>query len=320
MAEVSLDFEHERARALAGIVRPPGEKLLGERVHAGRGLAGADGPGDEQAGVEPLFGDDEPRGPLALARHGRMVRLADHQRGRVVVRRGGPLGQLAPAPEPEEGLQPDPPDREDERAREDDRDAGRGVVPEADGGVDARIVVGDQVKVEVVAGAGERQFERVRARRSDGGTDDGDRRVPHRRSPLPGGIVGTGATRRGGRHGPAHAEPPRCRTRHPKGPGRSRPRPGDPDRHRRSAGRGPTPSRPATCGTRVPHTWAAFPCTSTPMSFSHLRIGNGLRRTALKFGPRRVGSNAIPNGRRWCLRDAGIGADPASRKGGEGSR
>ena len=172
MAEVSFDFEDERARAAAGIVRPPVKQLARKRVHAGGGLAGPDGPDDEHAGVEPLFGDDEPRGPLALARHGGMVRLADHQRGRFVVRRRGPLGQLALAPEPEEGLQPDPPDREDERAREDDCDAGRGVVPEADGGVDARIVVSDQVEIGVVADGGERQFERVRARRSDGGTDE----------------------------------------------------------------------------------------------------------------------------------------------------
>ena len=80
----------------------------------------------------------------------------------------------------------------------------------------------------------------------------------------------------GGRHGLAHAEPTRCRSRHPKGPGRSRPRPGDLDRHRRSGGCGPTPSRTATCGALSPHIRASFPCTSTPMSNSHLRIGNGL--------------------------------------------
>ena len=95
MAKVSFHFEHERARAAAGIVRPPGEKLLGERVHAARGLAGADGPDHEDAGVESLLGDDEPRGPVALSRHGRMVRLADHQRRRVVVRRRWPRGQPA---------------------------------------------------------------------------------------------------------------------------------------------------------------------------------------------------------------------------------
>jgi len=98
--------------------------------------------------------------------------------------------------------------------------------------------------------------------------------------PLPGGTVGTGATRRGGWHGPAHAEPPLCRTGHTEGPGRSRPRPGDPDRHRRSAGRGTTRSRPATYETRVPPARAQFRCTSTSMSNSHLQIGNGLRPPA----------------------------------------
>ncbi len=124
---------------------------------------------------------------------------------------------------------------------------------------------------------------------------------------LPGRIAGQGATRRGGRHGPAHAEPPLCRTGHTEGAGRSRPRPEDPDRHRRSAGRGPTPSRPATCGIHVPHNTAPFRCTSTPTSNSHLWIGNGLRRTALKSGLQKGGANAVPNGCRFqaVLRLAG---------------
>ncbi len=84
--------------------------------------------------------------------------------------------------------------------------------------------------------------------------------------------------------------------------GRSRPRPAEADRHRRSAGRGTTPSRPATCGIHVPHSFAAFRCTSTPTSNSHLRIGNGLRRTALKSGLRKGGANAVPNGCRfWAI-------------------
>ena len=131
---------------------------------------------------------------------------------------------------------------------------------------------------------------------------DGTGPVPARRFAFPHGIAGTGATRRGGRHGLAHAEPPLCRTGHTEGPGRSRPRPGDPDRHRRSAGRGPTPSRPATCGARVPHTRARFPCTSTSMSFSHLWIGNGLPLMALKSGLRKADSGGGVAGRtatRW---------------------
>ena len=194
------------------------------------------------------------------------------------------------------------------------------MVPDADRGVDARIVVGDQVEIGVLAQAGERRADGASGCGADGRADDDERAELHRYFNLPVGIVGTGATRRGGRHGRAHAEPPRCRTRHPEGAGRSRPRPGDPDRHRRSAGRGPTPSRPATCGIHVPHNTAAFPCTSTPMSISHLRIGNGLRSTALKSGLRKGGSTARSNSRRSCLRDVPIGAVPASRRGGEGSR
>ena len=114
----------------------------------------------------------------------------------------------------------------------------------------------------------------------------GRRAVRHRRarpgrgrhgSPLafPHGTAGSGATLRGGCPGCAHPNPPRCPHWASKHPGRSRPRPGDPDRHRRSGGRGTTPSRPATCGALDPHAHAAFPCTSTPMAFSHLWIGNG---------------------------------------------
>ena len=35
---------------------------------------------------------------------------------------------------------------------------------------------------------------------------------------------------------------------------------------------------------RVPHDKAQFPCTSTSMSFSHLRIGNGLRSGGAQIG------------------------------------
>ena len=190
VAEVSFDFEHQRARAAAGIVRLPGEQLAGEGVHARGRLAGADGADDEHAGVEPLLRDDEPGRLFALARHGRVVQLADHHGGRVVRRRVGPAGQPARPPEPEERLQPDPPDRDRERAREHDGDGGPGVVPDAEGGVQGRIVVGDQVERGVVADAGERRLERVGADRPDYGPDDGEGTGPHRLNPLPGGIAG----------------------------------------------------------------------------------------------------------------------------------
>ena len=79
VAEVALDLEHKGAGPAPGPVGLPREELLGERVHAGRGLAGADGADDEHAGVEPRLGNDEPGGPLALARDDGMVQLADRR-------------------------------------------------------------------------------------------------------------------------------------------------------------------------------------------------------------------------------------------------
>ena len=51
---------------------------------------------------------------------------------------------------------------------------------------------------------------------------------------FPPGTDGTGATPGGGWHGRAHADSPRCRSRHAEMGGRSRPRSQAPDRHRRS--------------------------------------------------------------------------------------
>ncbi len=125
-------------------------------------------------------------------------------------------------------------------------------------------------------------------------------------NPLPGGIVGTGVPAGEGGMGVHMPNLPYAAPGIPKGRV-YRPRPGEADRHRRSAGRGTTPSRPATCGTRVPHNTAAFRCTRTSTSNSHLWIGNGLRRTALKSRLQKGGANAVPNGcRSWAiLRPAG---------------
>ena len=104
MAEVALDLEDERGGPALGPAGLPGEELLGERIHAGRGLAGADGTDDEDAGVEPRLGNDEPGGPLALRGDGGMVEFADHERGRLVLGRHGPSRQLAPAAASRPGL------------------------------------------------------------------------------------------------------------------------------------------------------------------------------------------------------------------------
>ena len=151
VTEVALHFEHECARAPAGIIGAPGEDLAGERVHAAAGLAGTDGTHDERAGVESLLGDHEPRRLLALARHGRMVQLADHKRRRFVLGRGGPRGQPAVSPEAEQRMEPDAPDGQRERAGEHDQDGGPCVVPNADGGVQTRVVRRNQVEIRVRA-------------------------------------------------------------------------------------------------------------------------------------------------------------------------
>ena len=213
VAKVALDLEHKGAGPAPGPVGLPREELLGERVHAGGGLAGADRADDEHAGVEPRLGNDEPGGPLALARDDGMVELADHERGRGIVRRGGPDGQAAPAAASCTRLKPHPPDREAHAPGEDDDDGRGRVVPDADHRVKARIVVGDEVQHGVAAHAGERRPERV----SDGGRrseahEYERRRLQHRAGTLPGGIDGSGATP-GGRGQVRKHTCPRTRTR-----------------------------------------------------------------------------------------------------------
>ena len=188
---------------MPGPVGLPREELLGERVHAGGGLAGADGADDEDAGVEPRLGNDEPGGPLALARDDGMVELADHERGRGIVRRGGPGGQAAPAAASCTRLKPHPPDREAHAPGEDDDDGRGRVVPDADHGVKAWVVVGDEVQNRVAAHAGERRPESVagligptpflegsmaRERPQEGG----GQRVKTRRPPHPHQALGLG--------------------------------------------------------------------------------------------------------------------------------
>ena len=164
------------------------------------------------AGVGPLLGNDEPGGPLALARNGRMMELADHERGCVVLGRGGPGGEPAPAAAPCGRLKPHPPDREAHAPGEDDDDGRGRVVPDADHGVKARIVVGDEVQNRVAAHAGERCPESVAGGRSQSGADDGERSRPHRSNTLPGRIDGSGATP-GGRGQVRKHTCPRTRTR-----------------------------------------------------------------------------------------------------------
>ena len=212
VAEVALDLEDQGAGPAVGTVGLPGEELLGERVHAGGGLAGADGAYDQHAGVEAGLGDHEPGGPLALAGHGRMVQLADHDRRRGVGRRRRPAGQPAaarPAHGAQPGPEPDPPDREDEAPGEQHGDAGRGVVPDRERPVERRFVVGHEVERGVVAGPWERRRDGVAEHGAQRSAEQHESPDPHRAASLPAGIHGRERPRRRGRgvsqHATAHA-------------------------------------------------------------------------------------------------------------------
>ena len=175
-----------------------------------------------------------------------MVDLADHERGCLVLGRGGPGWQRAPAPSSRSRLEPDSPDREAEAAGEQHGDGGRHVVPDADHRVEARIVVGDEVEHGITAAGGKRRPEGVGDRGHRGGASQDQRGPPHRCDNLPVGIHGWERPPGGGWHGRAHASPPRCRSRHPERGGRSLLRPKAPKRRRRSGGRAATVRQPAT--------------------------------------------------------------------------
>ena len=57
LAEVAFHFQDQAADLARGIVRAVREELLDVRIHAGRGLARADGADDGDAGVQAALGD-----------------------------------------------------------------------------------------------------------------------------------------------------------------------------------------------------------------------------------------------------------------------
>ncbi len=82
-----------------------------------------------------------------------------------------------------------------------------------------------------------------------------------------------GATRpRGGWGGRADPNSLRCRSRHPEGRGRSRPRTQAPGRHCRSGDRNAIARHAATCGISGAHIGMAFSWTCAPMSDVHAWI------------------------------------------------
>ena len=93
MAEVALDFQDQAGRAALGIARLPGQDLLGERVHASRGLAGTDGSENGQSGIEAPLRDNEPGRVRDFDGLYRVVNLPDNDaRAGVFVGRKGQGG------------------------------------------------------------------------------------------------------------------------------------------------------------------------------------------------------------------------------------
>ena len=82
-----------------------------------------------------------------------------------------------------------PPDRQGQAAGDEYGDSGRRIVPDAEQGVEARFVVGDEVEHRIVTGAGKRRPERVgdSGRRSEADQDE-RRRPQHRSDDFPVGI------------------------------------------------------------------------------------------------------------------------------------
>ena len=91
MAEVALDFQDQAGRPALGIACLPGQDLLGERVHASRGLAGTDGSENGHSGIEAPLRDNEPGWVADFDGLYRVVNLPDNDaRPGVFVGRKGP--------------------------------------------------------------------------------------------------------------------------------------------------------------------------------------------------------------------------------------
>ena len=147
--------------------RLPGQNLLRERVHAGRGLARTDGSEDGYSGVQSPLRDGD-----------RMMDFPDHDSGAGIAGLQGPLGPLAKRGQiASHVLEPDPPDCDEKQPSEQDSDGGRGVVSGDDPGVEVGGVIEHQVEHRIVAGQGERPVEETPCRAAQPSKDQ-DRIAP----------------------------------------------------------------------------------------------------------------------------------------------
>ena len=161
MAEIAFDFQDQASRPALGIDRLPGQNLLGERVHAGRGLAGPHSSENGNSGIEAPLRDNEPGGVGDFDGFDRVVNLPDNDaRPGVFVGRQGPGGQQFEGGQiAAHVLKPDPPDRDKNKPADNDCDGGRGIVPADDPAVEVGGVIEHQVEHRIVAGQGEGPVE-----------------------------------------------------------------------------------------------------------------------------------------------------------------
>ena len=160
MAEIVLDFQHQASRPALGIAGLPGQDLLGEGVHASRGLAGPYGAENGHSGIEAALRDNEPSRVARFDVFDRVIDLPDHDSGAGIPGLQGPLGQLAKrgqiaAPR----LKLDPPDRDEKQPADQDCGSGNGVVSADNPGEEVGGVIEHQVEHWIVAGQGERPAE-----------------------------------------------------------------------------------------------------------------------------------------------------------------
>ena len=171
----STPFRYLRwASPALGIGGLPGQNLLGERVHAGRGLAGPDSAENGHSGIEAPLRDNEPGRVADFDGFDRVVNLPDNDaRPGVFVGRKGPGGQQFEGGQVASHiLKPDPPDR-DEKQPADDDGGGRDVVPPDDPGVEVGGVIEHQVEHWIVAGQGERPVEETPSGAAKPANDEG---------------------------------------------------------------------------------------------------------------------------------------------------
>ena len=153
--------------------------MLGERVHASRGLAGPHGSENGHSGIQSALRDHEPGWIADFDGFHRVVNLPDNDaRPGVFVGRQGPGGQqLEGGQIAAHILEPDPPDGDEKQPADYDCNGGRGVVPANDPAVEVGGVIEHQIEHRILAGHGEGPVEEPPSGAAEPGKDQ-DRIAP----------------------------------------------------------------------------------------------------------------------------------------------